>query len=585
MDVNIRNLTDLFMNQVQYEIPSFQRRYVWDHDEQWHPLWEDVRNIAENLTENGQIKTSHFLGAVVLKNLNSPAGGINVWSVVDGQQRLTTMALLLDAVHEVFAERDPEHAAMMEPLVLNLKAFYKNDPDRAFKVWPTTGDQDAFRHAMRNELSVDEYEDSLIVRAHEYFKLQVRGWLDDVPDETDARVDALHKAVVAFLQMVVIDLNSDDDQHIIFETLNARGTPLLQSDLIKNMVLSEANKEGIKESEVWDFNDPWWTNEIQQGRLMRPQIDAFLNYWLVIRTRRDVRISEEFSEFRRLSTGQSIRDIAADIAKVRDVYRVLADGSKHIPGWEKFRYRRGVMRVGVLNPVLLWLLSSDVPQPQMDKAISALESYLVRRTVCGMGIGAYGVTFMDLLVRLNAAGPDCAGDETVEYLKTRVSWGSLWPDDRRLEDAFVGRPLYRLLTRGRLRMVLEGIEEELRTDKTEAQNVPRNLTIEHVMPRAWRANWELPDDEEDKELAAHRRDDVVHRIGNLTLVTKGLNSTLSNAPWQDKRETLDDHSVLFLNKTLLDDAPDVWDEAAIEARAKQLCAAAAKVWPHADGIS
>ena len=90
---------------------------------------------------------------------------------------------------------------------------------------------------------------------------------------------------------------------------------------------------------------------------------------------------------------------------------------------------------------------------------------------------------------------------------------------------------------------------------------------------------------EDKELAAHRRDDVVHRIGNLTLVTKGLNSTLSNARWCDKRVTLDDHSILFLNKTLLDDAPDVWNEAAIEARAKQLCAAAAKVWPHADGIS
>lgn len=585
MDVNIRNLTELFTLDVQYEIPSYQRRYVWNQADQWHPLWEDVQNIAENLAENGQIKTSHFLGAVVLKNLNSPAGGISVRSVVDGQQRLTTMALLLDAIHEVFVERAPEHAEMLEGLVLNRQVFWKNDHDRAFKVWPTTGDQNAFRHAMRNELSVEEHEDSLIVRAHEYFKLQVREWLDDVPDETDARVDALHKAVVAFLQMVVIDLDADDDQHIIFETLNARGTPLLQSDLIKNMVLAEANKEGIDESEVWDFNDPWWTNEIQQGRLMRPQIDAFLNYWLVIRTRRDVRISEEFSEFRRLSTGESISDIAADIAKVRDVYRVLADGSKHIPGWEKFRYRRGVMRVGILNPVLLWLLSSDVPQQQMDKAISALESYLVRRTVCGMGIGAYGVTFMELLVRLNAAGPDCAGDETVEYLKTRSSWGSLWPDDRRLEDAFMDRPLYRLLTRGRLRMVLEGIEEELRTDKAEDLNVRRNLTIEHVMPRAWRANWELPADVEDREQAEHRRNDVVHRIGNLTLVNNRLNPALSNAPWRDKRETLGKHSVLFLNKTLLDDAPDVWDEAAIAERAKQLCAAAAKVWPHADGIS
>lgn len=585
MNVNIRDLTNLFMGQVRYEIPSFQRRYVWNQDEQWDALWEDVQNIAENLAEDGQLKTSHFLGAVVLKNLPASAGEISVWSVVDGQQRLTTMQLLLDAVHEVFVERNSKRAGMLEPLVLNLPVFFQDDPDRAFKVWPTTGDQDAFRHAMSNELSVDEYEEALIVQAHEFFKLQVRQWLDDVPAEADARVDALYKAVATSLQMVVIDLDASDDQHIIFETLNARGTPLLQSDLIKNMALSEANKEEIADAEVWDFSDPWWTNEIQQGRLMRPQIDVFLNYWLTIRTKKDVGVAEEFSKFRGISSGKSIKAIAADIAKVRDVYRILADESKHIPGWEKFRYRRGVMRVGVLNPVLLWLLASDVPQHQMDKTISALESYLVRRLVCGMKAAAYGPTFMELLVHLDKAGPDQAGDATVEYLKTLDAWGNLWPIDRRLEDAFVGRPLYRLLTRGRLRMVLEGIEEELRTDKAEDQNVPRNLTIEHVMPQGWRNNWQLPDDEEDKELAAHRRDDVVHRIGNLTLVNNKLNPALSNGPWGDKRAELDKHSILFLNKTLLDDAPDVWDEAAIETRAKQLCAAAAKVWPHADGIS
>ena len=588
MNVNIRDLTSLFTGQVQYEIPSYQRRYVWNQADQWYPLWEDVQNIAENLAENGQIKTSHFLGAVVLKNLNSPAGGINVWSVVDGQQRLTTMALLLDAVHEVFAERNSKRAGMLEPLVLNLPVFFQDNHDLAFKVWPTTGDQDAFRHAMRNELSVDEHEDSLIVRAHEYFKLQVREWLDGVPDETDARVDALYKAVTTFLQMVVIDLNSDDDQHIIFETLNARGTPLLQSDLIKNMVLSEASKDkaGTDASEVWDFSDPWWTNEIQQGRLMRPQIDVFLNYWLTIRTRSDVRVADEFSVFRRYVSGarKPIKDVVADIGDVRDIYRVLADESKNIPGWGKFRYRRGVMRAGVLNPVLLWMLTSDVPQQQIDKAISAIESYLVRRMVCGMNNRSYGQVFMGLLIRLHESGAEQAGDVTVEYLKSRVDLSNLWPDDRRLEDAFVGRPLYRLLTQGRLRIVLEGIEEELRTYNVELPNAPRNLTIEHVMPQAWRENWQLPDDVEDREQAAHQRDDVVHRIGNLTLVTKRLNSTLSNAPWHEKRKTLGEHSVLFLNKTLLDDAPDVWDEAAIETRAKQLCAAAAKVWPHADGI-
>lgn len=593
MDVNIRDLSRLFGNQVQYEIPPYQRRYVWDQDGQWDALWEDVRNTAENVLEDGGVNTPHFLGAVVLQIKPAPAGGISTWRVVDGQQRLTTMQLLLDAVHEVFVERNYKNAAArLDVLVLNNKAFVDKDaPDLAFKVWPTTGDQDAFRHAMRNELPVDEYKDSLIVQAHEFFKLQTRQWLDDHPDDADARVGALYAAITSFLSMVVIDLDTGDDPHVIFETLNARGTPLLQSDLIKNMVLSEASKDkaGTDASEVWGFGDPWWTTEIQQGRLMRPQIDVFLNYWLTIRTRSDVRVADEFSAFRRYVSGarKPIMDVAADIGDVRDVYRVLADESKNIPGWEKFRYRRRVMQAGVLNPVLLWLLTSDVPQQQMDKAISAIESYLVRRMVCGMNNRSYGQVFMGSLIRLHEAGAEQAGDVTVEYLKSRGDWSNLWPDDRRLEDAFVGRPLYRLLTQGRIRIVLEGIEEELRTYNVELPNAPRNLTIEHVMPQAWRASWELPDDveDEDKELAAHRRDDVVHRIGNLTLVTERLNSTLSNAPWSDKRGTLDKHSVLFLNKTLLDNAPDVWDEAAIAERAKQLCAAAAKVWPHADGIS
>ena len=322
---------------------------------------------------------------------------------------------------------------------------------------------------------------------------------------------------------------------------------------------------------------------------MRPQIDVFLNYWLTIRTQSDVRIADEFSAFRRYVSGarKPIKDVAADIGDVRDVYRVLADESKNIPGWGKFRYRRGVMRAGVLNPVLLWLLTANVPQQQMDKAISAIESYLVRRMVCGMNNRSYGQVFMGLLIRLDEAGADQAGDLTVEHLKSRNDWGSLWPDDRQLTDAFVRRPLYRILTRGRLRIVLEGIEEELRTNKVEDPNVPRNLTIEHVMPQAWRNNWQLPNDVEGHAQAERDRDrdHIVHTIGNLKLVNSNLNSTLSNAPWHEKRKTLGDHHVLFLNKTLLDDAPDVWDEAAIEALAKQLCAAAAKVWPHADGIS
>ena len=135
-------------------------------------------------------------------------------------------------------------------------------------------------------------------------------------------------------------------------------------------------------------------------------------------------------------------------------------------------------------------------------------------------------------------------------------------------------------------MVLEGIEEKLRTNKSESRGVPDKLPIEHIMPQSWFAHWPLPDDGDigDNEDAVARRDRAIHTIGNLTLVNDRLNSSLSNAPWDRKRETLADHSVLFLNKQLVNDGPDTWDEAAIERRAERLHALAVEVWPHSSGI-
>ena len=114
----------------------------------------------------------------------------------------------------------------------------------------------------------------------------------------------------------------------------------------------------------------------------------------------------------------------------------------------------------------------------------------------------------------------------------------------------------------------------------EDQDAPLNLTIEHLMPQAWRDNYPLPNDISEED-----RDKALHTIGNLTLVNRPLNSAMSNAPWIGKREELKKHSTLFLNKELVDDAGRMtWDEAAIEDRARRLCRAAIKVWPYADQL-
>ena len=379
MEVNIVNLQKLFAQPVRYVIPLFQRPYVWNQDDQWEPLWEDVQNTAEDYLEHlkGQATVgntpAHFLGAVVLQQQPVPVPMLMTRLVVDGQQRLTTTQLLLDAAQEVFEERgNISGAKRLQSLVLNQEEFCDDEPDHAFKVWPTLADQESFRTTMHNHLTIEDYENSLIVEAHKFFKLQVNQWLDAQAQDPANANSALEFAITQLLELVVIDLGSSDDPHVIFETLNARGTPLLESDLMKNMILYEAGQHGIgnggtSASDLWGFSDNWWRDEVQQGRLVRPRIDVFLNYWLVLRTRDEVKANDVFSTFRTYyrNGSQPIRDVAQDIGRIAKHYETLERAQE--PSIETFLYRKDVMQIGVLTPVLLWLLSHSVPQNQLKK--------------------------------------------------------------------------------------------------------------------------------------------------------------------------------------------------------------------------
>ena len=182
-------------------------------------------------------------------------------------------------------------------------------------------------------------------------------------------------------------------------------------------------------------------------------------------------------------------------------------------------------------------------------------------------------------------GRDCAGDTVVEYLDRQTAHANLWPGDETLRNAFVSEPLYWSLTAGRLNLILQGLEEELRSDWSEDMAVPRNLHIEHVMPQGWQVDrWPFDSGVMDRDEAIERRGRLVHTVGNLTLVNQRLNSSLSNSAWCDKRRALDEHTVLFLNKDLLTKAPPVWDESAIAERGERLWRLAVRVWPHAASV-
>ena len=602
MQTNLLNPHELFGKPIRYEVPDFQRRYVWKQDEQWEPLWDDVADLAQSLMEGAS--EAHFLGAVVLQSAQFGTGETERRIVVDGQQRLTTLQLLIDAVQEVLSARGHSAPAMrLSALVENQEAFQDGNKDNAFKVWPTAVDRAAFRHAMHNDLSATAHSTSRIVQAHEYFKEKAGQWLDGFGDAAEARVGAskaLEKALRTKLELVVIDLGGSDDAHMIFETLNARGTPLLQSDMVKNRVLHDAkikrsdddDDRSREEQQLWPFDDDWWNKEIGRGLQRRPRIDVFLNHWLTLRNRSETKPYNEFRVFGDYADKRSdaderpreetVRDIAKDIGDIGQTYRGVEELRPE--SISSFLERLNAMNVGVVTPLVLWLLSSYVPPATLANCVRAIESFLVRRVVCGYSARSYGALFVGLLAKLAASSVETADRIAVSYLAEQTTQAGRWPDDQELRDRFVTAPLYRILTQRRLRMLLTGIEERLRTPKAESPNAPRDLHIEHIMPQAWYGeHWVLPAGSDRDEATAHRNR-AVHTIGNLTLVNKRLNSSLSNGPWIEKRDGLADHSVMFLSKPLVHGGPEIWDEHAIESRAKWLHEYAVKVWPHADGF-
>ena len=546
---------------------------------------ETLEFCGSNAVEAERKTAPHFLGAVVLQQVPTPARSIEQREVIDGQQRMATLQILLDAAQLVCEKMQlRDNARGLSKLVANDSDMVRDDsPHHVFKLWPTRTDQEAFRHAMDNGLAVNDFEESLIVQAHDFFQLQVERWLREQPEALSERADALETAVTAMLQLIVIDLDGADDPNVIFETLNARGTPLEQSDLVKNFVMAQSSAKVEGDCGIWGkLDDRWWRDEVRQGRLIRPRLDMLLNYWLAMRTGDDVPPSKVFVTFQGYVGDASVDSIMSEIKHDLGQYRGFETKNQRSKEEDLFYYRMDVMQVGVITPVLLLLLSAE--HQTRIRAFNALESFLVRRMICRQTTKDHNRLALDLAIRLRESGLEKADAVVVGFLKEQTAYSREWPSDVTVSNSLETSPLYRLLTRGRLRMVLEGIEGQLRSVMAEQQDVPTNLSIEHLMPQSWVAKtWPLPEGSSDEQAVRQERNQLVHTIGNLTLVTQKLNSTLSNAPWANKRDALLKHAVLKLNGELV--SRSSWDDDSIRNRSKRLAKLVTECWPGPDSAT
>ncbi len=312
MEAHARSARELFEGKDHYEIPAFQRPYVWTEEDQWAPLWDDVVRVAEEYvkaTEHDEDISDlhHFLGAVVYESKPPIAGDVLRHDVIDGQQRMVTLQILTDAARQVFEEcGSSQMSEALEELTRNNQSAFKRKPER-FKLWPSLADRTAFVAVMDRKPNPVDHQ---ITSAHSFFLAEVRRWVVGDADEDgqvppgtqDLRVEALASTLQDRLLMVAIDLSGHDDSQLIFETLNDRGTPLLKADLIKNWVFRRGDQVGADTTEwastYWaDFDDSWWRAEITQGRLTRSRVDIFLQYWLTMRRTEEVKAEQVFRDF------------------------------------------------------------------------------------------------------------------------------------------------------------------------------------------------------------------------------------------------------------------------------------------------
>lgn len=606
MDATTISPLDLFQRNVQFEIPPFQRPYVWNEEEQWAPLWQDIERVADEVLsgEDGLEASGHgrhFLGAVVCEAGPASTGGVVRHSVIDGQQRMTTLQVVLRAARVAIEDKGYEEIAeALAELTANLSARFRGKPEQ-LKLRPSQRDRAVFESIMLGR-QLDGWAEHRLVEAYDFFRREVVTWLGD-DEDLERRAQALATTLQERLILVSIDLTGEDDSQLIFETLNDRGTPLLKADLIKNWIFREGERLGADVDEwattLWDdFDQDWWRTEISQGRLTRSRVDIFLQYWLVMMTRSEVRAEDSFRVFCRMARPHldSPEEATVFLRALRsdaDIFRSFAELSTDTP--EGRFYTRVIERLelSVTTPLFLWFLSARSLVPAAERAIglAALESWAVRRMLLRLTTKDLNRFVVVLLKDLADATPDEAGRVLRWRLSEQSAATRLWPSDQEVMEDLVEAKIYGNVRRDRLRLVFRALESSLRAEGQMYEDVavPDNLELEHVMPQAWRAHWDGGLTPEE----AATRDRLVQTIGNLTVITKRLNASLSNRPWRDgeaeglseggrvgagKRSLLSDYSLLVLNKEIVDGHPQEWDESAIRARSQALVQRVCEIW-------
>jgi hypothetical protein len=599
-------ISQVFSQDQRFTVPLFQRPYVWNREEQWEPLWDDVIGVLDRLKvrKGDAVVASHFLGTIVLEQKPTATGSLPRREVIDGQQRLTTLQILLKAVEHAIESsiRSGDEAAdkAIELAKRQVAKLTANDAidEEIYKVWPTNEDRGPFKEVMDGHAGDGPLGSGRMADAYAFFHGAAKQFLGS--GITAEMAGILSEAVRNYMRLIVLDLDQGDEPQAIFETLNAHGTPLLPTDLIKNWLLWEAARQKQDAEPLYevywrlfDRDHDYWRARVGAGHAARARVDTFLQNWLSKETGEAIPGKHLYDRFLRYAGGIRTRDVAA--FQVKDLMASIhADALRFAKidqptgnrRFELFLERLTRLGIIVFHPLLLEVMFRSETDPQdADAFAEILESYLVRRLICGAQTRSYGTLSLTILKAIRAQ----SGQPTSAVLRETLSaldGADEWPSDEVFHRNWIGRQFYGYFRRDRVLMILQALEHRYQSRNGKAEPLMSfdwsQLQIEHIMPQSWETHWPLPGN-----IAVDERRANIQGIGNLTLVSKKLNPTLSNGPWLDldaerlgKRSGLHAHTMLMINRKLLDSHKDKWSDETISVRAAQLFADARNIWPH-----
>lgn len=567
MDAGKRTINDIFNGNRVLEIPFFQRAYVWGQP-QWERLLEDMEKITDS-------NKPYFLGSVILKQQETTTGSRigDKRTVIDGQQRLTTLNIFFK--------------------VLCLKTNENSTFDRSFKLRDNSNallhnhnDIQAFNEILALTELKDLEGESNITQAYNYFKDNL------VPNVLNL------DSILSNVLFVGIDLSQEEDEQQIFDTINSLGVKLTTAELLKNYFFNRDDIEKYNEywKEVFEKDEEtknYWDREIIAGRLRRTFIDLFFFAYLQIKIQEtDFKVKAEdkdayakvehlFESYKNFIKNYLNNNKEAILSEIKEYALLFKKNFNYEILGEELTQDFGIDRINTiifgldtttLIPYTLYILRNISDETTKNELFGIIETYIMRRMITHSNTKNYNQLFTDKLINNRVLSKQ----EFLDYIEKRDDKVNFLPTDEELEKGFNSSILINKQSAG----ILYLIESKIRNEKDSTALLGINkYSLEHLMPKKWRNNWDKLSSKESEI----NRDRKLLTLGNLTIITQSLNSSIRDSKWEDKlkgknkKGGLIEYSGGLKTISQFLEYPE-WDEKTIEERALFLYEKAKQIW-------